>query len=206
MALRLPGKVCVITGTGGSIDDNDFNMAYVDVDADGTTFCSSSANLSLPATATVVWAGLYWGGDSNNAARNQVKFSTPTAGYATLTASRLDATGTIYQGFIDVTSQVQNGGNGTYTTANVQSTAGSANHISAGLSAPPVLITARARSRGVRPQAVTIQMAGCSLCRMKRSATTKPAKPTTSGSNHPQPSSGASAARPRARIPKQSER
>ena len=124
------GAACVAgkAGTGGSIDDNDFNMAYVDVDADGTTFCSSSANLSLPATATVVWAGLYWGGDSNNAARNQVKFSTPAAGYATLTASRLDATGTIYQGFIDVTSQVQNGGNGTYTTANVRSTAGSANH------------------------------------------------------------------------------
>jgi uncharacterized repeat protein (TIGR01451 family) len=111
-------------GTGGNINNNDFNMQYVDVDADGTTFSSSSATLTVPATATVVWAGLYWSGDSNNGARNQVRFDTPTAGYVTITASRLDATGAIYQGFADVTTQVQNGGNGVYTTANVRSTAG----------------------------------------------------------------------------------
>ena len=114
-------------GTGGNINDNDFNMQYVDVDADNTTFSSSSATLSLPATATVVWAGLYWSGVSNNAARNQVRFDTPSAGYVTITASRLDATGGTYQGFADVTSQVQNGGNGAYTTANVRSTAGAGN-------------------------------------------------------------------------------
>jgi uncharacterized repeat protein (TIGR01451 family) len=111
-------------GAGGNIDDNDFNMQYVDVDADGSTFSSSSATLSLPATATVAWAGLYWSGDSNNGARNQVRFATPAAGYVTITASRLDVTGTVYQGFADVTSQVQNGGNGSYTTANVRSTTG----------------------------------------------------------------------------------
>lgn len=112
-------------GTGNKINNDDFNMQYVDVDADGTTFSSSSATLSVPATATVVWAGLYWSGDSNNGARNQVRFATPAAGYVTITASRLDATGTVYQGFADVTSQVQNGRNGSYTTANVRSTAGS---------------------------------------------------------------------------------
>jgi uncharacterized repeat protein (TIGR01451 family) len=111
-------------GTGNKINNDDFNMQYVDVDADGTTFSSSSATLSLPATATVAWAGLYWSGDSNNGARNQVRFATPAAGYVAITASRLDVTGTIYQGFADVTSQVQNGGNGSYTTANVRSTTG----------------------------------------------------------------------------------
>ncbi|MBI1798942.1 MAG: DUF11 domain-containing protein [Candidatus Eisenbacteria bacterium] len=114
-------------GTGGSINDNDFNMAYVDVDGDASTFSSSSATLTLPATGTVVWAALYWSGDSNNGARNTVKFSTPAAGYVTLTASQLDASGTVYQGLIDVTSRVQTGGNGSYTVANVQSTTG-ANH------------------------------------------------------------------------------
>ena len=113
------------TGTGNKINNDDFNMQYVDVDADNSTFSSSSATLSLPATSTVVWAGLYWSGDSNNGTRNQVRFATPAAGYVTITASRLDATGTIYQGFADVTSQVQSGGNGSYTTANVRSTTGS---------------------------------------------------------------------------------
>jgi uncharacterized repeat protein (TIGR01451 family) len=111
-------------GTGANIDNNDFAMGYVDIDSDATTFCSSRATLTLPATATVVWAGLYWSGDSNNGARNTVKFSTPAAGYVTLTASQLDASGTVYQGFIDVTARVLAGGNGSYTIANVQSTTG----------------------------------------------------------------------------------
>jgi uncharacterized repeat protein (TIGR01451 family) len=111
-------------GTGNNVNNNDFNMQYVDVDADGTTFCSSRATLTLAATSTVIWAGLYWMGDSNNGARNQVRFSTPAAGYVTLTATQLDVSGTVYQGFIDVTSRVQSGGNGSYTVANVQSTTG----------------------------------------------------------------------------------
>jgi uncharacterized repeat protein (TIGR01451 family) len=111
-------------GTGGSVDNGDFNMTYVDVDADATTFCSSSATLALPAGATVLWAGLYWGGDSNDAARNTVRLATPAAAYATLTATRLDAGGTAYQGFADVTARVQAAGNGTYTVANVRSTTG----------------------------------------------------------------------------------
>src|SRR4030095_6882063 len=112
---------------GGNVDDNDFDMQYVDIDADGTTFSSSRATLALPAGATVLWAGLYWGGSSNAAARNQVRLSTPVAGYVTLTATQLDATGSIYQGFVDVTALVLAGGNGNYTVANVQSTTGANN-------------------------------------------------------------------------------
>ena len=81
-------------------------------------------------------------------------------------------------------------------------TAGNANHISAGLAAPPVESTAPASSSGVIPQAAAIQTAGWADRRMKRSATPKPANPTRSGASHPQPSSGARATRPAARIAK----
>lgn len=111
-------------GTGGSLNDNDFSMTWVDVDADAATVNSSSATLALPAGVTVLWAGLYWSGDSNSGSRNQALFSTPVAGYATLTATQLDASGTVYQGYVDVTARVQAGGNGTYTVGGVASTTG----------------------------------------------------------------------------------
>jgi uncharacterized repeat protein (TIGR01451 family) len=52
---------CADVQAGGAGDDNYFDMQYVDVDQDGTTFDSSSANLNIPAGATVLFAGLYWG-------------------------------------------------------------------------------------------------------------------------------------------------
>lgn len=109
-------------GNGNNVNNNDFTMSYVDVDADATTFSSSSANLALPPGATVLWAGLYWGGYSNNAARNTVRFLTPAAGYVTLTAAQTDASGQSYKCFADVTARVQAGLNGTYRAANVYST------------------------------------------------------------------------------------
>src|SRR5688572_21667603 len=36
-------------GTGSRLNDNDFNMVYVDADTDATTFNSSFASLNLPA-------------------------------------------------------------------------------------------------------------------------------------------------------------
>jgi uncharacterized repeat protein (TIGR01451 family) len=114
-------------GTGGSVNNNDFTMVYVDADADATTFSSSSASLALPAGTAVLFAGLYWAGDSNNAARNTCLFRTPTAGYASITASRLDVSNTDYQAFADVTARVQAGGNGAYWTANVRSTPNTTN-------------------------------------------------------------------------------
>lgn len=114
-------------GTGNSLNNNDHTMVYVDTDGDASTFSSSSATLTLPAGASVSWAGLYWGGDSNNALRSQVRFGTPAAAYATLTATQLDVSGSDYQGFIDVTARVQAGGAGVYRMANVRSTNNSAN-------------------------------------------------------------------------------
>jgi uncharacterized repeat protein (TIGR01451 family) len=122
---------------GNHVDNNDWNMAYVDVDNDPTTFNSSQASLNLPAGASVLFAGLYWGSVTTTAAqaaaRNTVKFSTPaSASYVSLTGTTLggstigsaDFTGTpqgsIYQSFANVTSLVQAAGSGTYTLANVQ--------------------------------------------------------------------------------------
>lgn len=114
-------------GTGGNLDNNDFSMVYVDVDGIAGTFSSSTATLAVPAGASVLWAGLYWGGNSNNAARNQCRLTTPVAAATTLTATQLDVSGAVYQGYIDVTARVQAGGNGVYTVANVQSTNNTAN-------------------------------------------------------------------------------
>lgn len=71
--------------------NNSFQMAYVDVDADPSTFSSSRSTLSLPTGSTVLFAGFYWGGDSSSIARNQVRFATPaSAACQTLTAQQLD--------------------------------------------------------------------------------------------------------------------
>ncbi len=111
-------------GTGNNLNNNDWNMAYVDVDGDGSTINSSTANLTVPAGATVVWAGLYWGGYSATGSRNQCRFGTPAAGYATLTATQLDAGGSAYSAYVEVTNRVVTGGTGTYRVGNVQSTTG----------------------------------------------------------------------------------
>ena len=52
---------CEDAQTGSPGDDNYFPMDYVDSDGDPATNNSSSANLSMPAGATVLFAGLYWG-------------------------------------------------------------------------------------------------------------------------------------------------
>src|SRR5262245_47222247 len=109
-------------GVGTDINNNDFTMVHVDVDGDATTFNSSRATLNLPAGATVLFGGLYWGAESNSPMRNRVLLDTPAAGaYVPVTGSVIGSTGTDdYQGFADVTTLVQAGGNGIYTVANVQ--------------------------------------------------------------------------------------
>ena len=131
------GNACDTARAGGgtNLDDNDWTMSNVDVDGNSGTFNSSRATLTLPAGATVLWAGLYWGADTNAgtngaaaptpASRDTVRFVTPAA-TTNPTASVLDSTGAgnRYQGFADVTTQVQAGGSGQYTVGNVQAGTG----------------------------------------------------------------------------------
>ena len=121
------------------VDNNNLNMVYVDVDSDPTTFDSSSAQLNLPQGATVLFAGLYWGGDLDTSspnelknARTQVKFETPSSGgYSNITGTLIGQNSVQggsnpggYHAFADVTGMVKAAGNGTYTVANVQATQG----------------------------------------------------------------------------------
>jgi uncharacterized repeat protein (TIGR01451 family) len=122
--------------TGAKLGNNSWDMRFVDVDSDAATFNSSSADVALPADASILFAGLYWGANSragasggqaapNANAKNTVRFATPTNAYVAVTANRVDegtATSQVgaYQGFADVTALVSAGGAGTYTTANVQ--------------------------------------------------------------------------------------
>jgi uncharacterized repeat protein (TIGR01451 family) len=133
------------TASGNSLYNNNFDMTYVDVDGDASTFNSSTANQAIPAGSQILFAGLYWGGDwtgdnSNPAApnsnnRNRVKFKVPgSSSYTTLTADTLDdSTLNVgrYQAFKNVTSLVTplaNSGNGTYGVADVQAGKGPDNY------------------------------------------------------------------------------
>ena len=140
---------------GATLNNNDWVMRRIDQDGDpATTLDSSSATLSLPAGATVLFAGLYFGavttaGTSGSAAcadppntaqpspslpscsgvRNTVKLKVPGASsYATLTAPVLDVSASStdgrYQGFVDVTSQVAAAGSGTYWVGDVREATG----------------------------------------------------------------------------------
>jgi uncharacterized repeat protein (TIGR01451 family) len=125
---------------GAKLGNNSWDMRYIDVDSDPSTFDSSRADLALPADATVLFAGLYWGANTKApsggsaaadvGARNTVRFATPGGGgYVTVTADQVDE-GTArsqegaYQGFANVTALVRAAGAGTYTTANVQTARG----------------------------------------------------------------------------------
>ncbi len=124
-------------GLGTVLNNNNFSMVRVNTDA--AALDSSSARLSLPAGARVLFAGLYYGSrtnagtggksapDSSVAGLSKVDLKPPRAsGFDHLTASvdlSNDVTGA-YAAFVDVTGQVQRDGSGVYTVANVQSATG----------------------------------------------------------------------------------
>lgn len=145
----------IASGTNNAINNNNYNMGYVNtvpgaVPGTGASFDSSSADLVLPSTATVLFAGLYWGADTSPGSTigspaphaapncpasptacpaNQVGLRVPGAAtYASVTATiPLDISSsstTRYNAFADVTSQVQAAGAGTYSVANVQAGTG----------------------------------------------------------------------------------
>ena len=121
--------------TGGTLNNNDFDMRLVDVDSDGATFDSSQADLTLAAGSTIEFAGLYWGADTSAGTNgvaapdasklDTVLFTPPGGSQTTVTATPpIDSSGTRYQAFADVTSLVSAAGNGTYSVADVQAGTG----------------------------------------------------------------------------------
>jgi len=130
-------------GVGSQLNNDNWNMAYVDIDGDASTFNSSSSQLLLPAGADVLFAGLYWGARATSAdsdtALQAVKFKRPgDAGYNDITGavvgkviggvSNLPANVLTYGAYADVTNLVKATGAGTYTTANVKGNPGNINH------------------------------------------------------------------------------
>ncbi len=112
--------------------NNNFFLRNLDVDNVTTTFNSSSSQLNLPAGASVIWAGLYWGTRSsgqtlsqypnNGAGLANVKFDLPsTTGYSYVSVDAQQSDDDDYTKgyFAEVTALVQQGGSGVYTVADV---------------------------------------------------------------------------------------
>ncbi|PZD70360.1 hypothetical protein C1752_13895 [Acaryochloris thomasi RCC1774] len=118
--------------------NNDFFIDYIDIDGDASTFNSSSSTYTFPSANSgfnIVWAGLYWTGDTSAggqggstapsaASRSQMSFKVPGGIYQTVLAEQLDTSGTAastrYSAFADVTTLVRQGGSGEYFGANIQ--------------------------------------------------------------------------------------
>ena len=130
-------------------NNNSFDMGWLDVDADPSTFNSSQATLNLSTDGVVLFAGLYWTGiqkkgdvitgangyvgvplpPPNASAIGQVKFKIPDSPvYQTVTAANVDlgpiSVGSGYGAFADVTELVTEAGPGNYTVADVQTGTG----------------------------------------------------------------------------------
>jgi len=112
-----------------------YNITYVDIDGDASTFSSSSDSLNLANCSEVLFAGLYWGGvinagTANYANRNRVKLKVNNGSYIDLTADDLyDNTAgyTSYHCYKDITSIVTANGNARYTLANMVAQTGTTN-------------------------------------------------------------------------------
>ncbi|MCH8544644.1 MAG: Ig-like domain-containing protein [Alcanivorax sp.] len=118
------------TNTGSNAHNGNRNMVYVNVDPIAGFPNSSSADLVIPAGATIQFAGLYWGARAaqTSTTRGTVRFRVPgTPGYHEITAEDLDtvpnqwttAASHPYQGMADVTALVSAAGSGTYTVADL---------------------------------------------------------------------------------------
>ena len=133
------GCLDALTGVGSTsgeaLNNNGYTMTNKDVDTDPSTFNSSTADVTLPAGSTVLFAGLYWsantGAGTNGsaaptaAAKGTVKFRVPGgSGYTTQTTTDVMVSGTAYQSYLKVTDLVVGAGNGTYSVANIQAGTG----------------------------------------------------------------------------------
>lgn len=110
-----------LEGNGKSLNNNQYPGMYVDVDSDPTTFSSSSATLTLPPGAEVLYAMLAWGGDKKNASVGNIKMVSPgDSSYTSISADQEWSSSSNFAAWKDVTAAVQAAGEGVYTVANVQ--------------------------------------------------------------------------------------
>lgn len=123
-----------------TVYNHNVDMQYIDIDGDGSTFSSSSADLDIPNPNCyrIIYAGLYWGAvNPGDEPIIDVKFKGPSGGYNDIQGTIIyDANGTTVDGgdsfsyacFADVTALVTSFGSGTdlgtYTVANVSSGVG----------------------------------------------------------------------------------
>ena len=121
-----------------SVYNHNVDMRYIDIDGDGSTFSSSSADLSVenPNCYRIIHAGLYWGAVTDGSEPiTEVKLKGPTGGYNDISGTVIfEANGTSVDGgnsfpyacYADVTSIVTGlaADLGTYTVANVSSAQG----------------------------------------------------------------------------------
>ncbi len=124
-------------GLGTALNNNNFSMARVNTES--ASLDSSSARLTLPAGARVLFAGLYYGSrttagtggkaapDASPAGLSKVELKVPGASAFEHLTSAVDLSTEVtgaYAAFVDVTGPVQRAGSGVYTVANVQSATG----------------------------------------------------------------------------------
>ncbi len=149
VAVAGAASTCAQAQDGSSQQNNNYFMTYVDADGTSggnTTFDSSSATVTVPPGATVLYAGLSWGAVTsagatagysaltgvaapNSALKTSALFQAPGAvGYSPVTSTTTDVFTSNYQAFADVTSTVKAAGSGVYTVANVQAGTGGGNY------------------------------------------------------------------------------
>ena len=87
------GTSPIASGSNNAINNNNYNMVYVNTApgavAGSASFDSSSATLALPATATVLFAGLYWGADTSAGASVSGRSARPRPLRTRVCAARL---------------------------------------------------------------------------------------------------------------------
>ena len=156
-----PFNLLSVTGStpNSVLNNNNYDMQYIDIDGDASTFSSSSADLAIPTLGStncyrITYAALYWSGmykqsdvtsgRVNRVNLNTVKFRLPGAAtYSNISGTLLfDSFPTVlsspssmgYVAFADVTALIQGltDANGTYTVADV--IAGSGTNTAAGWS------------------------------------------------------------------------
>ncbi|WP_435205374.1 Ig-like domain-containing protein [Micromonospora sp. bgisy143] len=124
-----PTSQCATAQTGTTANNNDFNARYVDVDSVAATTNSSSATLTVPTGATVLWAGLWWMGSaaSGDPGRPSIRLAPPGQPYTTLqgqvSTGRVATNGGVaYSAFAEVTPLVT--ASGSYTVGGLTTTLG----------------------------------------------------------------------------------